>query len=36
VTVEQETSAVQLRLDPTVIKARDVPQGEGMLIIDKS
>ncbi|MFI2228730.1 hypothetical protein [Nocardia testacea] len=34
VTVEQETSAVQLRLDPTVIKARDVPHGEGGLIID--
>ncbi|MGW5151855.1 hypothetical protein [Rhodococcus koreensis] len=34
VTVEQETSTVQLRLDPTVIKARDVPHGEGRLIID--
>ncbi|AII10336.1 hypothetical protein [Rhodococcus opacus] len=34
VTIEQETSTVQLRLDPAVIKARDVPHGEGMLIID--
>lgn len=33
-TIEQEASTLQLRLDPTTLKASDAPYGEGWLIVD--
>lgn len=33
-TIEQEASTLQLRLDPSTLKAADAPYGQGWLIID--
>ncbi|OLL18671.1 hypothetical protein BKE56_000765 [Rhodococcus sp. M8] len=33
-TIEQEVSALQLRLEPSTLKAADAPYGQGWLIID--